>query len=156
MQQWTNIGRRLLPQNLNAHSISKRKFEEKVEQTKESGLAYSIPREASLWAEIIWSLHTSYTKLQVMRWHMGHLGDTVPRFWYCQENDSLKRKDFLHSLWWSWASLAKTAGKRHYSILIIYFAFTTLLDGAKQLDLHVRYWLHITLKSWWNFWRWSL
>ena len=39
----------------------KKEIKEKVEQTKESGLAYSIPREASLWAVIIWSLHTAYT-----------------------------------------------------------------------------------------------
>ena len=42
----------------------KKEIKEKVEQTKESGLACSIHyilREASLWAEIIWSLHTAYT-----------------------------------------------------------------------------------------------
>ena len=88
-----NIARRLFPQNLKAHSVSKKEIEEKVEQTKESGLAYSIPKEASLWAEIILSLHTANTnlKLQVMWWQTGHLGGSVPRFWYCQGDSQNER-----------------------------------------------------------------
>ena len=43
------------------HTQIKKEIKENVEQTKESRLVYSIPREALLQAEIIWSLHTAYT-----------------------------------------------------------------------------------------------
>ena len=74
------------------------------------------------WDNLVTSQCLTKSKLQVMWSHTGHLGGNDPRFWYGQEDDSFKRKGFLHSLWWSWASVAKTTGKRQYSMRTIYFA----------------------------------
>ena len=121
----------------------KKEIKEKVEQTKESGLAYSIPREASLQAEIIWSLHTAYTNLSYRS--CDGIQDTLVAM--IPDSDVAKKMTLQKGKVSYIVSdgLGPVLLKQLLKDITLSGAYTlhydkaTLLDGKKQLDLHVRY-----------------